>query len=384
MLRILFVTNSLACGGAENHAVTLMNRMTELGHDCHAAYVKRDSTLIKRLRLRRSATICSLDATRYLDLSAVRRLVELIASLGPVLIVAANPYALLYTSLARIWARSGAPLVAILHSTRPQQSRERLKLLLERPYFWFANCTVFVCRAQMRYWLPRAIRSRRNEVIHNGIDTHEFRPGAGGAERASIRARFGLGKSDYVVGVVAGLRREKNHLQLVDAIGQLRRRGVAARALLIGEGEMRPAIELRARALGVFEHVVFAGFQEDVRPLIMACDVTALCSLTEALPLAALESMALARPVVHSDVGGAAEMIVSGVNGFLFRRGDTAALVDRLAQLANRELAARMSRNARKVVAKSFSEDAMVERYERLFLSLAYAPRARGLLGDHA
>ncbi|MGH8264498.1 MAG: glycosyltransferase [Steroidobacteraceae bacterium] len=384
MLRILFVTNSLACGGAENHAVTLMNRMVELGHDCHAAYVKRDATLVERLRLRRGARICGLDATRYLDFAAVRRLAELIVLLGPVLIVAANPYALLYASLARVWARSSAPLVAIFHSTRPQQPRERLKLLLERPYFWFANCTVFVCRAQMRYWLPRAIRSRRNEVIHNGIDTHGFRPGAGAAERASVRATFGLGKSDYVIGVVAGLRREKNHLQLVDAIRQLRSRGIAARALLIGEGEMRPAIEARARELGVFEHVVIAGFQEDVRPLVAACDVTALCSLTEALPLAALESMALARPVVHSDVGGAAEMILPGINGFLFPRGNTAALVDRLAQLADRELAARMSRNARKVVAKRFSESAMIERYERLFLSLAYAPHARGLLGDKA
>jgi glycosyltransferase involved in cell wall biosynthesis len=305
-------------------------------------------------------------------------------SLNPVLIVAANPYALLYASLARAWTRSQAPLVAVFHSTRPQDFKERLKLLLERPSFWFADCTVFVCRAQMRYWLPRAVRSRRNEVIHNGVDTHEFRPGANGAGRACIRAKLGFGKSDYVIGVVAGLRREKNHLQLIDAIEQLRRRGVAARALLVGEGEMRPAIELRARELGVFEHIVFAGFQHDVRPLVRACDVTALCSLTEALPLAALESMALARPVVHSDVGGAAEMILPGVNGFLFPRGDTAALVDRLAQLADRGLAARMSRNARKAVTKRFSESAMVERYERLFLGLAYAPQTRGFLGEQA
>ncbi|HZF14561.1 MAG TPA: glycosyltransferase [Steroidobacteraceae bacterium] len=384
MLRIVFVTNSLACGGAENHAVTLMNRLVELGHDCHAVRVKRESTLIGRLRLRRGATICDLGATRYLDFGAIRRLAELIASLCPVLIVAANPYALLYASLARALTRVRTPLVAVLHSSRPREPRERLKLLLERPCFWFAACTVFVCREQMRYWLPRAVRSRRNNVIYNGIDTHEFRPGACAQRRASIRARFGLERSDYVIGVVAGLRREKNHVQLIEAVRQLRERGIAARALLIGEGEMRPAIEARARELGVSAHVVLAGFQDDIRPLVTACDVTALCSLTEAMPLAALESMALARPVVHSDVGGAAEIILPGVNGFLFPPGDTAALVDRLERLADRELAARMSRNARKVVAKGFSESEMVERYERLFLTLAYAPRSRGALGEHA
>ena len=69
-----------------------------------------------------------------------------------------------------------------------------------------------------------------------------------------------------------------------------------------------------------------------------ACDAIALCSFTETFSLAAMEAMALGRPVVHSDVGGASEMIVSGCNGFLFPVGDTGALVDKLAILADRAI----------------------------------------------
>ena len=72
-----------------------------------------------------------------------------------------------------------------------------------------------------------------------------------------------------------------------------------------------------------------------MRPFLSACDVVALTSFTEALSLAAIEAMALGRPVVHPEVGGAAEMIQSGQDGWLFPVADTARLVDHLAALAD-------------------------------------------------
>jgi glycosyltransferase involved in cell wall biosynthesis len=95
-----------------------------------------------------------------------------------------------------------------------------------------------------------------------------------------------------------------------------------------------------------------------------------LCSFTEAFSVAAIEAMALCRPVVHSDVGGAAEMIVPGRNGFLFSVGDTGALVDRLAILADRKVSRRMGDDARATVEVLFSEKTMVDRYEQTLLEL--------------
>jgi glycosyltransferase involved in cell wall biosynthesis len=118
-----------------------------------------------------------------------------------------------------------------------------------------------------------------------------------------MRRVLGLADGDYVVGMCAVFRPEKNHLQLVEAVAKLRARGIPARALLIGDGPMRPAIESRARDLGVAADVVIAGFHQDVRPLLAASDVVALPSTSvETFSLAALEAMALARPVVLSDI----------------------------------------------------------------------------------
>jgi len=129
-------------------------------------------------------------------------------------------------------------------------------------------------------------------------------------------------------------------------------------------------IESRARALAVEGDVVITGLQQDVRPFVAACDAIALCSTTEAFSLAAIEAMAVGRPVVHSEVGGAAEMIVPGRNGFLFPAGDTEALVERLATLADRAICARMGRDARATAEALFSEKVMVDRYELLLLDL--------------
>jgi len=95
-----------------------------------------------------------------------------------------------------------------------------------------------------------------------------------------------------------------------------------------------------------------------------------LCSLTEAFSLAALEAMALGRPVVHAQVGGAAEMILPGRNGYLFPAGDTGALTGKLGLLAERAVSRSMGANARQVVRARFSEKAMVDRYEQTLLEL--------------
>ena len=370
MARMIFVTGSLFYGGAERHSIAVMNRLAERGHECHAVYIKNVHTQLDRIRLRNGGTVQCLNATRYFDGRALADFAAYISRVRPAAIVAANPYALMYSSLALGLSRLRVRLVVTYHSTRLLGAKEQLQMMLYRLFFWTTDCSVFVCERQRRYWLRRGVFSRRNEVIYNGVDTEQFCDGGDPRERAILRRVLGFSDADYVLGIPALLRREKNHLQLVEAIATLRNRGIPARALMIGDGEMRGAVEARARALDVENDVVITGLQQDVRPYIAACDAMVLCSFTETFSVAAIEAMALRRPVVHSDVGGAAEMIVPGCNGFLFPVGDTKALVEKLAILADRTVSTRMGKNARDVVERRFSERTMVDRYERLLLDL--------------
>jgi len=370
MLRALFVTGSLGYGGAENHAITLMNRLADRGHECHAAYVKDDHALLDRIRLRSPSVVRCLAAKRFFDPAALADLAALFANLRPGVIVATNPYSLLYTALGVRLARTSARVVVTYHSTKLQGSKEQLQMLCYRPLFWTADCAVFVCERQRLHWRRRGLFARHNAVIYNGVDTREFSDTTTADERAAVRRDLDFSASDFVIGAVGGLRKEKNQIQLVDAVDVLRRAGVPARALLVGDGSTRPAIETRARERGVAEHVVVTGFRRDVRPLVTACDVVVVCSVTEAMSLAALEAMALGRAVVHSDVGSAAEMIEPGVNGLLFPANDTDALIARLVRLTDPDVRFAMGARARAVVESRFSERTMIERYENLLRDL--------------
>jgi len=374
MARVLFVTGSLCHGGAERHSIALMNRLAQRRHECHAVHVKSGADQLPRIRLRGAATVRSLDAARYFDWAALRRFAAHLGRIEPAAIVAANPYALLYAALAMRLAHRRVPMIVTFHSSRLLGWKEQLQMAAYRLLFWGADCTVFVCESQRGYWRARGVFSRRSEVIHNGVDTAAFSSARDAGAGARVRAALGFRDTDYVIGLAAVLRPEKNPLQLVDAIALLRARGIPAKALIIGDGPMRSAVEARARERRVANDVVITGYEQDVRPHIAACDVMALCSLTEAFSLVALEAMAMGKPVVHSDVGGAAEMISAGHNGALFPAGDSAAFASALEALADRGSSRRMGRNARRVVEARFSERTMVDRYEKLLLELCGAP----------
>jgi glycosyltransferase involved in cell wall biosynthesis len=181
---------------------------------------------------------------------------------------------------------------------------------------------------------------------------------------------MGFGPCDYVIGMCARFYPEKNHRQLVDAIRILQSRGFPAKGLFVGAGPTQGSVEEYARSVGVLEHVVFAGSQEDVRPFVSALDVGVLCSLGETLPLAPLEMMAMGVPVVISNVGGAPEIVRHGQTGFLFPVGDTEAFVSFLETLFDPAKRKAFGVAASKFVAGNFTAERMVKGYAGVFQAL--------------
>lgn len=366
MARLVFITGSLVHGGAERHSITLTNRFAERGHECHAVYVKNDPSQLGRLRVRGKGTVRCLDARSYLDRRAVASLASQLKALPPDAILASNPYALMYATLARRLSGVRSPIAVTFHSNRLLNAKEHVQMLYYRGCFWLADLAVFVSEKQRRYWKSRGVGARRNVVIHNGVDLEAFHGRWNGAPRSEMRSALGYTEGDFVIALSAVLRPEKNPVALVDAVAALRARGVKANALFIGDGPMRPAVEGRAHELGIGPSIKVTGAQLDVRPHLAASDALVLCSHTEAFSLAAIEAMGMHKPVVHSEVGGAAEMIRPGWNGYLYPAGDTEALVQRLGQLAGRPSRLAMGDNARRLAEQRFAEARMVDAYEAL------------------
>ena len=376
-MKLLFAADHLKFGGAERHLVALATGLARRRHDVLVASLKDEGELGPDLEQGGVRHACC-SSRGGLDLAALARLSALIDSEQPDLLVATSQYSQMFLALARLRARRGAggvrpPLAFICHSMGVVQrgGAARLRFLVYRQFYRMADCVVFVSGLQRDFFGAKGMGIRRAEVVHNGIDLRRFAYEQVAHQVPLLRARYGFTRADLVIGLCAVFREEKRHIDLLEALARLRAAGVPAKALLVGDGPLRAAIEAAIARLGLGEAVVLAGFQQDVRPFIAACDVMALTSHTETFPIATLEYMAFGKALVASDVGGMREQVAPEVNGLLYPAGDTGALAAALARLADRGLRGRLGEGALAAVRDRFDEQHMLVRYEQLFQALA-------------
>lgn len=143
---------------------------------------------------------------------------------------------------------------------------------------------------------------------------------------------------------------------------------VDAELWMVGDGPERGPCERLARELGVSGRVEFLGKQDHVERLIPQADVLLLPSEHEAFGLAALEAMACGVPPVATRVGGVAELIDDGVDGYLEAVGDTAAQARRVVQLlTDSELRQRVSGAARRAAEARFDSKRIIPLYEQYY-----------------
>jgi L-malate glycosyltransferase len=186
-----------------------------------------------------------------------------------------------------------------------------------------------------------------------------------------LRSELGISAEAPIIGAVGGLRPEKGLPVLLETAAILRGEFPALRVLLVGEGEERPVLEDRIADMGLGETVILTGYRRDVPNVLASLDVALLCSEREGSPLAVLEYMDAARPIVATRVGGVPDLVEDGVQGRLVPPGDPAAIGEAVAALLrDRTAARRMGDAARERRRREFTIQASVSRFEEIYEEL--------------
>lgn len=194
-------------------------------------------------------------------------------------------------------------------------------------------------------------------VIPNGVDLAAPR-----LDRAAWRRANGFADDDVLIASVARLDPQKNPLLLVDSLPEDPR----CHLLLAGDGSL--ADEVRLRAGG---RVHLLGVRADIPDLLHACDLFALASDFEGLPVAVIEAMAAGLPVVATAVGGVPELVEHETSGLLVPARDREALSGALTVLSE-DTPLRAKMGARAVErARAFHAGRMVDSYAALFEEIA-------------
>ena len=211
------------------------------------------------------------------------------------------------------------------------------------------------------------LKSEDVTVLYNGIDIEKWSPGKG---RPVLREELGVGKDDFLVGTVARITYEKDLPTFYQVARQVASRFPNTKFVVVGDGygNELPQAREEVKRLGLDGLVCFTGHRNDLFDVYSSFDVFLMTSITEGLPNTTLEAMAMAIPVVSTDVGGVPELVVDGSSGLLAPAGD----VDRLAQhliglLEDADRRGQFGRGARQRIEDAFNFDARVRAMENFY-----------------
>ncbi len=214
--------------------------------------------------------------------------------------------------------------------------------------------------------------------IPTGVSLSEFAPRQADP---SLRARLQIPDNSFVWGMVSVLRSWKGHLYALEALKELVDAGLQTTLVVVGEGPYRSLIEPRIKELGLEAYVRLVGYQEEVAPWLALMEVMVMASYAhEGVPQAALQSLALGKPVVGTQVGGIPEVVIPGETGLLVPPKDPHALAQAVLQLwEHPELRQELGRRGRDLVVQKYSLEQMAASVEAVYnLAWELGEGARG------
>jgi glycosyltransferase involved in cell wall biosynthesis len=185
-----------------------------------------------------------------------------------------------------------------------------------------------------------------------------------------MRASLGVPREAFVAGVIARLTEQKGHRYLFEALAASPELA-AVHLIVVGDGNLRGALERDAAARGLSGRVHFLGSRRDLGNLLGAMDLFVLPSLWEGLPLSLVLAMGASLPVVTTKVAGIPEVVEDGRTGLLVAPADSTALGAALARVVtDRPFGASLGETARASVLPRFGADRYVDSivsiYDRL------------------
>lgn len=154
-----------------------------------------------------------------------------------------------------------------------------------------------------------------------GLDLREYKK-LSSKEIQEKRKEFGLNDKDFVVLMIAELNKNKNHIQLINAMEILRDQYPNIKVLCIGDGALKESLEKQITAKNLQNNIFMLGYRQDVNKLINISDIGILLSYREGLPRNIMEFMACGRKVIATDIRGCRDLVCNDSVGTLVNVGD--------------------------------------------------------------
>ncbi len=377
--KLLFVIDGLEFGGGERTFLQLIRGLSPDQYDIHVA-TSPEGDFFKVLT-RMGIDVVPLDLRKRVNVKNIKRLSEIVRERKINIVHSQGGRADFY---ARIAVRRLKPKVKVVNTVAMPVKGYDVGALRKGVYRFFdwlseryADRFIVVSEV-LRETLLSSYKIPPDKVIkiYNGIELNEYRPNGKGvrSQKSEVRSEFGLSKDAPVIGAIGRMVWQKGFEYLIESIPEIIKTLPKSKILIVGDGPLREGIEALSKEFRVRDNVIFAGFRSDIKEILSALDLFIIPSLSEGFPMVTLEAMAMAKPIVATNIDGITEQIRDGVDGILVPPKDPSALAKAVLRVLNdKELAKTMGVAARKKVEQYFSIEKMVAETEKVYLSLLKA-----------
>lgn len=278
--------------------------------------------------------------------------------------------------LGRIAARlAGVPIIVhtfhgLVLKDHYGPAKTRALRAVERWLSGFSDRLIAICEENRKDLMAYGIATREKiELIPLGLELERFINSH--ERRGSLRRELGLPSDCKLIGIVGRIAPIKNHRLFLDALALMLARQPAVYGVVVGDGDLRPAVERYARELGIGTKVYFLGWWHDLPQVYADLDVVMISSNNEGTPVTAIEAMAAGRPVVATKVGGLPDLICDGETGYLVAPGNAEQMASAAdSVLQGGDTIARVARNGREAVKDRFSAARLVADIDLLYQRL--------------
>jgi glycosyltransferase involved in cell wall biosynthesis len=230
------------------------------------------------------------------------------------------------------------------------------------------DCFITASNAIHQMLVGDGVPPHRIVTVHEGVDVERV----ASTEPAALHKELWLPTQAPIVGNIAALVPHKGQRFLIDAVPIVLRDVPDARFVILGEGELRGALERQVSDARLVKHVFLPGFRADVLAALRAFDVFVMSSVTEGLGTSLLDAMAASRAIVATRAGGIPEVVADGETGFLVEPRDKAAMAAAIVRLLlDAPLRSRMGAAGLARVRERFSADRMVSATLEVYARLA-------------
>lgn len=317
-MNILIVVNNFNVGGLERVVINLIKELFSLNIKPYVVCLDGEGELFDGVKPYITDSLV-LSKRPGIDIPTILKIRSYIKKNRISVVHTHNLSPLVYAGLASKLFIRHINHVYTEHNQVSRMSERELKKF--KLYMKLATKIVTVSSA-LKKMFESKLNAKNVSVVYNGLSIKDFvcQP------QGKIRKEFGINSDDYLLCLIGILKPQKGIQYLLGAMKQLS--GVEKIKLLIaGDGALKEELVTYVEKEKL-KNVIFAGYRNDLCEIYTDSDLVVMSSVQEGLPMALIESLAVGRPVVTTDVGGCAEVIIDGEHGKVIKSCDSQSLKD--------------------------------------------------------